>query len=428
MLVGGVVQHELGDHAQPPLVRGGEERREVVHRAVHRVDAVVVGDVVAVVAEGRRKGGQQPQRVDAERFEVIELARQPPEIADAVAVAVEERLDVELIDDGVLVPEWVAGAHVSAPRSARTAIGESRRRAPRSRRRRREWPRRRAAAPRTCPRRCGRRRSRRAARPRRRARHDLARPRCPCPPPVCRTSITLWPSITSSGRPASRCSRSRFERGGLQSRRCPARPGGSARRATPTSPRARAPGARATNSSMRARISGHPLGGHLGALLPRLLRAPGDATGRARPTGRSAASPNQPIHHLARPAARQVHVAGGREHGEQAEQRRVGRRQFGHLAQAHQRAVVVEHQHHARGAGEAPHQPFDLVRARSGVPGRRATRPLPSTRGRGTAAPSRSHGATARAGAARACVRCARPGPSPWRAPCCRPCRSRRRG
>ena len=69
------------------------------------------------------------------------------------------------------------------------------------------------------------------------------------------------------------------------------------------------------------------------------------------------------VHHLARPPAGEVHVAGGREHGEQAEQRLVGRRQLGNLAQAHERAVVVEHEHHPRGAGEAAHQAFDLVRA-----------------------------------------------------------------
>ena len=40
--------------------------------------------------------------------EVVELAGQPGEIADAVAVAVGERLDVKLIDDRVLEPELVA--------------------------------------------------------------------------------------------------------------------------------------------------------------------------------------------------------------------------------------------------------------------------------------------------------------------------------
>ena len=39
--------------------------------------------------------------------EVVELLDQPAKVADAVAVAVEERPDVQLVDDRVLVPELV---------------------------------------------------------------------------------------------------------------------------------------------------------------------------------------------------------------------------------------------------------------------------------------------------------------------------------
>ena len=68
----------------------------------------VVGDVVAVVAAGRRIERQQPQRGDAEILQIVELFGQPGEIADAVIVAVGKGLDVKLVDDGVLVPELVA--------------------------------------------------------------------------------------------------------------------------------------------------------------------------------------------------------------------------------------------------------------------------------------------------------------------------------
>ncbi len=81
-----------------------EEFFEVVERAVDRVDVVVVGDVVAVVPQRRRIEGQQPDRGDAEVLQVVELAGQPVEIADAVAVAVGEGADVDLVNDRVLVP------------------------------------------------------------------------------------------------------------------------------------------------------------------------------------------------------------------------------------------------------------------------------------------------------------------------------------
>ncbi len=68
----------------------------------------VVGDVVAVVAAGRGIERQQPQRGDAEVLQIAELFGQAGEIADPVIVAVGKGLDVELIDDGVLVPQLVA--------------------------------------------------------------------------------------------------------------------------------------------------------------------------------------------------------------------------------------------------------------------------------------------------------------------------------
>ena len=67
----------------------------------------VVGDVIAVVAQRRGIERQQPQRRDTEILQVIELAAQPLEIADPIVVGVEERLDVQLIDDRVLVPQRV---------------------------------------------------------------------------------------------------------------------------------------------------------------------------------------------------------------------------------------------------------------------------------------------------------------------------------
>ena len=72
-----------------------------------RMDAVVVGDVVPVVAIGRAVERLQPDAGDAEPGEIVEPARQADEVADAVAIAVDVLLDVQAIDDGVLVPEVV---------------------------------------------------------------------------------------------------------------------------------------------------------------------------------------------------------------------------------------------------------------------------------------------------------------------------------
>ena len=110
MLVRGVVDHELGDDPQVAALGFGHEAAEIPHRAEVGIDAAIVGDVVAVVAAGARIERQQPQRGDAEVLQIVEPFGQAGEIADAVVVAVGERLDVQLIDDRVLVPEVVVVA------------------------------------------------------------------------------------------------------------------------------------------------------------------------------------------------------------------------------------------------------------------------------------------------------------------------------
>ncbi len=108
MLIRGVIDHQLGDDAHAAAVRLADEALEIGHAAVGGMDVLVVGDVVAVVAQRRRVERQQPQRRDAEILQVVELAPQALEIADAVIGGVEERLDVQLIDDRVLVPLRIA--------------------------------------------------------------------------------------------------------------------------------------------------------------------------------------------------------------------------------------------------------------------------------------------------------------------------------
>ena len=88
-------------------MRGANKGEKIGARAVGWVDAAIVGDVVAVVAQRRGIERQQPQRGDAEVLEVVELPGQALKIADAVIARVEERLDVQLVDDRVLVPERI---------------------------------------------------------------------------------------------------------------------------------------------------------------------------------------------------------------------------------------------------------------------------------------------------------------------------------
>ena len=104
MLVARVVHDEVDDHADAALVRLVEEEAEVVDGADLRVHAGVVGDVVPVVAQRAREERRDPQAVDAQPLQVVELLDQAAEVAGAVGVGVAERADQDLVEDRGLEP------------------------------------------------------------------------------------------------------------------------------------------------------------------------------------------------------------------------------------------------------------------------------------------------------------------------------------
>ena len=104
VLARGVVHHEVGDHAHPALVRRLDERRELVERPELRRDREEVRDVVAAVPERRGVERQEPDAVDPEPLEVVELLAEAAEVAHAVVGGVEEGARVELVEDGRLEP------------------------------------------------------------------------------------------------------------------------------------------------------------------------------------------------------------------------------------------------------------------------------------------------------------------------------------
>jgi hypothetical protein len=110
VLIGRVVHHELDEHPDVAPMGSVDERLEVVERAVAGVDRAVVGDVVPVVLQRGGKERQEPDARDPQALQIVQLLGEAVEVADAVVRAVEERLDVRLIDDGVLVPERIVGA------------------------------------------------------------------------------------------------------------------------------------------------------------------------------------------------------------------------------------------------------------------------------------------------------------------------------
>ena len=114
MFVRGVVDHQIDQHADAALLGAVGELDEIAQRAVARVDGIIIGYIVSLVALRRYLKRHQPDRRDSQPVQVIEPAHQPGEIADAVAVGIHEAADRQAIDDRVLVPEVVD--HLRRPR------------------------------------------------------------------------------------------------------------------------------------------------------------------------------------------------------------------------------------------------------------------------------------------------------------------------
>ena len=72
-----VVGDEVEDDPQAAAVGLADQRVEVVERPEQRVDVAVVGDVVAEVRHRRAEDRRQPDRVDAQRRDVVEAAAMP---------------------------------------------------------------------------------------------------------------------------------------------------------------------------------------------------------------------------------------------------------------------------------------------------------------------------------------------------------------
>jgi len=99
-----VVGHEVEEQLESPAVYVGQQRIEVGHRAEKRMDAAVVGDIIAKVVHRRRKDGREPDSLHVEALDIVEPAANAREVAHAVGVAVHEGTRVDLVDDPGLPP------------------------------------------------------------------------------------------------------------------------------------------------------------------------------------------------------------------------------------------------------------------------------------------------------------------------------------
>lgn len=104
VLVGRVVDDQIHDQLHAALVDRGEQPVEVVQRTEERVDVLVVADVVAVVGVRGGIDRGQPQHVDIQLGQVVQMLDDARQITDAVGVRVGEAARIDLVYHRVLPP------------------------------------------------------------------------------------------------------------------------------------------------------------------------------------------------------------------------------------------------------------------------------------------------------------------------------------
>ncbi len=107
MLVGGMVQHQLGDHPQPPLVGLPQKLLKLPQGIVAGIDIVIIGNIVPIIPQRRRVERQHPERRNPQLLQVVQLADQTTEVPHAVGIGIGKGLDMHLVNNRITVPGGV---------------------------------------------------------------------------------------------------------------------------------------------------------------------------------------------------------------------------------------------------------------------------------------------------------------------------------
>ena len=109
-------KQELFDLQKDLFVDAKQEQLTKLSK-LDKFDEDVIRNIIAAVRAGRRIERREPDAVNAELLQIVELLQYPPQIADPVAVSVAEAPGPDLIKNHVLKPSCMTHIHFSPCRS-----------------------------------------------------------------------------------------------------------------------------------------------------------------------------------------------------------------------------------------------------------------------------------------------------------------------
>ncbi len=84
--IGRVIEDQLGDHPDPPVMGRRKKSLKILHRPVGRVQGIVIPDIVAVVAKRGVGKREKPQGRHPQRLEIVETPQKSRKISDPVPI------------------------------------------------------------------------------------------------------------------------------------------------------------------------------------------------------------------------------------------------------------------------------------------------------------------------------------------------------
>ena len=88
VFVGAVVDHQIHKYVHIAFFRLCDQALHIRHGAEAGIDAVVIGNIIALVGQRRAIAGRQPEDIHTQLFQVIQFADNAGNIPDAVAVGI----------------------------------------------------------------------------------------------------------------------------------------------------------------------------------------------------------------------------------------------------------------------------------------------------------------------------------------------------
>jgi len=99
-----MIEHLVDQDTDATCVGRRYDLLEVFQGAEQRIDAAIVGNVVTEILHRRGEERRQPDGIDVEAGDVVDLLDNAQQIADAIAVAVEKAAWINLINDATAPP------------------------------------------------------------------------------------------------------------------------------------------------------------------------------------------------------------------------------------------------------------------------------------------------------------------------------------